>query len=105
MTQFSSNKIKRRGRIFPEIQWSPEKIAQYQAEREDFFKRCKAIFEKVCPQLIKNHYGWYMAIEPNSGDYFIDADKDIARQKIREKYPNTITCMFCINETGACGKI
>jgi hypothetical protein len=105
MTQSSSNKIKRRGRIFPEIQWSPEKLAQYKVEREEFFQRCQTIFKRVRPELIEKYYGWYMAIEPNSGNYFIDADKDMARKKAREKYPNAITCMFCINETGACGRI
>lgn len=105
MTQSSSQKIVRRGRIFPEIQWTPERMAQYKAEKEASFQRCKAIFEQAKPDLIKDHYGWYMAIEPISGDYFIDADKDNARQKARKKYPDLRTLMFCLNETGACGTI
>jgi hypothetical protein len=105
MTQSSSQKTVRRGRIFPEIQWTPEEKARYKAEKDARFGRCKAIFEQVKPQLIEDCYGWYIAIEPISGDYFIDADKNIAHEKAREKYPDIRHCLFCLNETGACGRI
>ncbi len=105
MTQSTPKPIKRRGRIFPEIQWSAEKLAKYQAEKEERFRRCQAIFDRIYPEGFKNHYGWYIAIEPNSSEYFIDADKELASQKARQKYPDAIHCMFCFNETGTCGKI
>ncbi|WP_245927627.1 hypothetical protein [Aphanothece hegewaldii] len=57
MTQSSPQKIVRRGRIFPEIQWTPERMAQYKAEKEARFQRYKAIFEKAKPQLIDKYYG------------------------------------------------
>jgi hypothetical protein len=28
--------------------------------------------------LIRDYYNWFILIEPNSGDYFIDADEDTA---------------------------
>lgn len=105
MTQSLVSQIKHRGRLLPHLTLTPEELAQRKAERQARFQRCKAIFDKVAPQLRENHYDWYMAIEPHSGDYFIDADKDMARQKARQKYPELITCMFCLNETGACGRI
>lgn len=57
------------------------------------------------PELIKEHYGWCIAIEPNSGDDFIDADKEIASQRARQQYPQAIHFMFCLNETGTTGRI
>ncbi len=105
MTGTTPNRSKRRGRIFPEIHWSPEEKAKRKAEREAFYQRCRVIFERILPNLIEKYYGWYIAIEPDSGDYFIDPDKEVASQKARQKYPNKIHHMFGINETGVSGSI
>ncbi|MBD2447907.1 hypothetical protein H6G76_12105 [Nostoc sp. FACHB-152] len=105
MTQSTPKQPARRGRIFPERTLSPEELARRKAENEAFHHRCRAIFERVRPELIKEHYGWYIAIEPNSGDYFIDAENMQAHKKALEKYPNTDHCVFCVNETGSTGTI
>jgi hypothetical protein len=95
----------RRGRIFPEIQWTPEQIAESKAKNQALYQHCKAIFERVKPQIIKTHYNWFMAIDPNSGEYFLEKDKEVATQKLRQKYPESIPVVFKMNETGACGTI
>ncbi|KAB8319117.1 hypothetical protein SD81_009370 [Tolypothrix campylonemoides VB511288] len=106
MTESTSQKpARRRGRIFPERTLSPEELARRKLEREAFHQRCRAIFERVRPELIHQHYGWYIAIEPDSGDYFIDEDKEVAHKKALEKYPNAVHCVFCLNEIGATGTI
>ena len=96
---------RRRGRIFPQITIPPEELARRKAEDEAFYQRCQEIFERVRPEWIKEHYGWYIAVEPDSGDYFIDADKEVASIKARQKHSNAIHFMFCLNETGATGTI
>ena len=105
MTQTSNTRPIRRGRIFPEIQWSPEKIAQRKAEREVIDRQYRKIFDRVKPGLIADHYNWFIIIEGNSGDYFIDPDEEIAIQKARQKYPTGWLGILRLNETGACGKI
>jgi hypothetical protein len=95
----------RRGRLFPEIQWSPEKIAQSKAENEAIYQHCKGIFERVKPEYVQTHYNWFIAIEPNSEEYFIDKDEDVATQRLCQKHPQAIPVLFKINETGACGTI
>lgn len=95
----------RRGRIFPEIQWSDEKKAAWKANQEALYKQCRAIFERVQPELIKTHYNWFMAIEPNSEDYFLHHNEEIATKMFRQKYPNAIPMLFKINETGICGTL
>ena len=72
MTSVKPNRTVRRGRLFPEIQWSEERKAQWRAERATFRKRCKVIFDRLKPELIKTHYNWYMAVEPESGEHFIE---------------------------------
>ncbi len=69
MTETKPTRQVRRGRIFPKIQWSEEKKAQWKAERAERRQRCEVIFNRLQPELIKTHYNWYMAIEPESGDY------------------------------------
>ena len=101
----TSQPPRRRGRLFPELTLSPEELAKRKATNEAEYQCYRAIFERVRPELMKEHYGWYVAIELNSGDYLIDQDIDIAHKKAREKYPNVDHCVFCLNESGATGKI
>lgn len=105
MTQLTPKPPTRRGRIFPERTLSPEELARRKSENEAQYKLYQAIFERLRPELIQEHYGWYIAIELNSGNYLIDEDKEVAHKKAREKYPNSDHCAFCLNETGATGRI
>ncbi|MBW4505354.1 MAG: hypothetical protein KME64_02410 [Scytonematopsis contorta HA4267-MV1] len=105
MTQVSSSRTPRRGRVFPEIQLSPEEKAKRKADDEIFYKRCRTIFDRVQPELIKNHYDWFIVIEPESGDYFIDVDENVARAKAGEKHPDKLRLIMRLNESGTCGRI
>ena len=105
MTQTSKKRIARRGRIFPDFNLPPEEIARRKAEKEARYRQTKSIFEKVKPELIGDHYNWFIIIEQNSGDYFFDASEEIAEQKARQKYPDAWLVTFRINESGACGYI
>ena len=93
MTNVQPNRTVRRGRLFPEIEWSAEKKAQWRAEREAFIKRCKPIFDRLKPELIKTHYNWYMAVEPDSGEYFIDKD-DMVATKMRPRNTQMLSPTF-----------
>lgn len=105
MTELSSNQTPRRGRVFPERQLSPEEKARRKAEDEVFYQRCRVVFDKVQPELIKEHYDWFIVIEPDSGDYFIDPNDDVARQKAREKYSDKMRLIMRLNQRGTCGRI
>jgi len=105
MTEAKPNRRVSRGRIFPEIQWTQEQLAQWKAERQAFRQRCQVIFDRVKPALMQTHYNWYIAVEPHSGNYFIDSDAFVVAQKAHEKYPSARLHVFRINETGVCGTI
>jgi hypothetical protein len=105
MTESAQKPRARRGRIFPERTLSPEELAQRKAEDEIYNQRCRAIFERVRPELIDKYYGWYIAVEPDSGEYLIDQNLESAHSRAIEKYPNPNHCVFCLNETGAVGRI
>lgn len=105
MTQLHSNSTPRRGRLFPEITISPEEKAKHQAEIEAFHQRCRPIFDKLRFQLIAEYYNWFIVIEPESEDYFLDQDRMTALQKALEKYPKCLFYTFRLNETGICGRV
>lgn len=105
MTETEQIRTLRRGRLFPECTKSQEEIEQWYAERAAFRQRCKVIFDRVQPELIKTHYNWYMAVEPDSGDYFIDQDELAVVQIAHQKQPNAKLHVFRINQTGVCGTI
>ncbi len=81
MTESTAKQPARRGRIFPERTLPPEELARRKAEQEIFSRRCRAIFERVRPEYIEKNYGWYIAIEPDSGDFFIDKDIEVAHKQ------------------------
>lgn len=106
MDQPVKRKVPRGSRIFPDRPpMSPEEKARRQAEREAFSKRCQEIFDKVYPELVKEHYNWFILIDPDSGDYFIDLNEEVAAQKAHQKYPTAIMLRMRLNETGTCGRI
>ncbi|MGH2415791.1 MAG: hypothetical protein ACRDEA_19295 [Microcystaceae cyanobacterium] len=93
------------GRIFPDVNWSEEEKAKRRAEQKARYDCCYPIFEKLRPELLKDYYNWYLTIEPETGEYFLARDHLSNLKKARQKYPNSIFYTFCINETGACGRI
>ncbi|MCC5602105.1 hypothetical protein [Nostoc favosum] len=106
MSEAQSSRTARRGRIFPHIQWTEEHKAQKRAEDENFHQRCQLIFDRVKPEVIETHYNWYMVVEPESGDYFIDQDEEVAMKVARQKHPGTVPLfLFRINDTGVSGTI
>lgn len=96
---------RRRGRIFPEIQWTTEQKAEREAESTAFYQRCYPIFDRVKSELIATHYNWFIAIELGSQEYFIAHDLEVASLQCREKHPGKLHYTFRINESGACGSI
>ncbi|HLP87018.1 MAG TPA: hypothetical protein VK184_00210 [Nostocaceae cyanobacterium] len=105
MTNTKPVRRRRPGRIFPDFTLPPEELARGEAERNTRGKKARKHFNQVCPQLIDDHYNWFIIIEPNSGDYFIDPVEEVAEQKAREKHPSGWLVTFHLNETGTCGRI
>ena len=105
MTETEPTARVRRGRLFPKIQWTEEQKAQLISELAAIRRRCQEIFDRVQRSLIKTHYNWFMAIEPDSGDYFIARDEEVATKMCHQKYPNAIPYIFVLNETGVAGRI
>ena len=107
MTQLSDFHQPGRGRIFPESTIPLEELARRQAKRVEIGERCRAIFHRVRPELLDMYYNWFIAIEPESGDYLIDPKLEDLLQKVHSRYAHTDARLttFRLNETGTCGQI
>ena len=106
MDQPVKRKVPRGSPIFPDRSpLSPEEKARRQAESEAFSKHCREIFDRVYPKLVAEHYDWFIHIDPDSGDYFIDPDEEVSFQKAHQKHPNARLMAMRLNETGTCGRI
>lgn len=106
MTQKIHRKVPLGQPIFPELpRLSSLEISRRKAENKAFAERAREVFRRVAPDLMRQYRDWYIIIEPNSGEYFIDPDEMTALQKAKEKYPTPMLYAMRVNETGACGRI
>ena len=107
MTQTSKKQQSRRGRLLPERTISPEELAARRTQRALLGDRCRKFFERVRPELIQEHYDWFIAIEPESEDYLIDSSLIELIKKVRNSYDKTELrlTIFRLNEAGWCGTI
>jgi len=104
MTQLSKTS---RSQRWKKSNVTPEEINFRQAQRQEQGARCRTIFERLRPQLIDNHYNWFIAIDAESENYLIDAKLEGLLQQIRVRYtnPDAKLTIFRLNEIGACGTI
>jgi hypothetical protein len=56
----------------------------------EFREKSQEVYEKLKPELEKKYHGKVVAIEPDSGDYFVGKHLSKAGEKGREKYPDKI---------------
>ncbi len=92
--------------VFPNRSYlSSEEIAKHKACNQEFAQRCREIFKQVYPKLIKEHYNWFIHIEPVTGDYFIAEDEEVSFRKARQKHPTADLMAMRLNEIGTCGQI
>jgi hypothetical protein len=59
-----------------------------------YVKRARQIYDRLHSELVNRYPGSYLAIEPDSGDYFINANKALAQQQAKQKHPSRFICTF-----------
>ncbi|HAX84784.1 MAG TPA: hypothetical protein DCY91_00630 [Cyanobacteria bacterium UBA11370] len=89
----------------PSYNVSSEEKARLAVEKKERYQRCRTIFERVRDELIDNYYNWYITIDANSGNYFIEQDYMAIFQKLKSKQIAGKFVTFRLNETGTCGTI
>ena len=68
----------------------PEIIKYKPINKKEFVRKAKAIYETIREEMEENYMGKIVAIDPETGDYFIGNSGIEAGKKGREKYPDKI---------------
>ncbi len=67
-----------------------QRITVPQVDWDEFVEKAKAIYEQLKPQLLPHYKGWFIAIDPETGDYELGKTTMEARQKLQERHPNKV---------------
>ncbi len=59
-------------------------------ERREIGKKARAIYEPLREKLEKDHWGEYITINVDNGDYAVAPEHEEAVKKMRTKYPNQL---------------
>jgi hypothetical protein len=107
MTQLSNTPQPSRGRTLPRSTIAPEELQRRKQQRTEIGKLCRVVFERIRPELIDNHYNWFIAVDADTGNYLLDTQLQGLLEQVRKNYtdPNAKVTIFRLNENGACGKI
>lgn len=60
------------------------------SELKSYSRQALSIYEKLKEELEQNHWGEYVVINPNNGDYFIGSDRSEVLAIAKAKYPNIL---------------
>jgi hypothetical protein len=98
-SEHSNNQNQKSNHSLPRSPWVG--IKQYTNEfsskkaNPGYIARARSIYNKLCSELNHNHRNsGYVAIEPESGEYFFNENKEIAQREARAKYPERLICTF-----------
>jgi hypothetical protein len=107
MTQLSDAPQLNRGRILPRSTIAPEELQRRKEQRTEIGKLCREVFEHIRPELIDNHYNWFIAVDADTGNYLLDPQLQGLLEQVRKNYtdPNAKVTIFRLNENGTCGRI
>src|SRR5215471_13282136 len=72
---------------------------------QDFIACCRVIYEQLLPQLIVDHRGQVIAIEPESAEYFLGETLDSASEKALARYPDRLFGFFRLDASPAVVKL
>jgi hypothetical protein len=73
-----------------EVKKMLEVIKYKPINKREFARKAKAIYETIRDEMEANYKGKIVAIDPETGDYFIGNSGIEAGDKAREKYPDKI---------------
>ena len=66
---------------------------------QSFIDCCRAIYWQLLPQLMVDHKGKVVAIEPDSAEYFLGETLDSASKKALVRYPDRLFGFFRVDKS------
>ena len=75
------------------------------SESEMLYQRARKFFNQLRPQLINQYFNWYIAINPDTGEYLVEQEYLKLFERLRQQKEKGKMVIFRLNETGVCGRI
>lgn len=67
-----------------------QKLSISQIDWDEFAEKGRAIYERLKDQLLPQYKGWFIAIDPETGDYVLGKDPMEANQTLRARHPGKV---------------
>ena len=84
-----------------ELQWENFNERDFGVDMDDFLARSKEVYLRIRDELEPEHEGEIVAIDPESGDYFLGKTLGEADEKAFAKYPDKLLCFVRIGSSAA----
>ena len=92
------------GRLFEVNPLSESSFKQRQSEARHRLDKAWAILQRIKPNLREHYCDWYIAIDPDTGVYFLDPTYTGVCLRSHLYFPKTILCIYQLNESGFVGR-
>ncbi|MCS7264058.1 MAG: hypothetical protein NZ805_04415 [Armatimonadetes bacterium] len=67
-----------------------ERLNIPQIDWNEFAEKGRAVYERVKDQLMPQYKGWFIAIDPETGDYALGKDPTEANHALRQRHPGKV---------------
>ena len=93
-------------RRLPEIRsTSIEPLNQHKLHQKQRLEKTAQILQKIKPRLLSNYLNWYIAIEPETGVYFLDPTYTGIFLRSKIYFPKSYLSIYQLNPSNYFGKI
>ncbi|EAW35962.1 hypothetical protein [Lyngbya sp. PCC 8106] len=92
------------GRLFEVNPLSETSFKQRHSEARQRLDKAWIILQRIKPNLRKHYCDWYIAIDPDTGVYFLDSTYTGVCLRSHLYFPKTILCIYQLNQSGFVGQ-
>jgi hypothetical protein len=92
------------GRLFEVNPLSEGELKQRQQQASHRLDKAWLILQRIKPHLRKHYCNWYIAIDPDTGVYFLDPTYTRVCLRSHIYFPKTILCIYQLNQSGLVGR-
>lgn len=84
---------------------SVESLNQHKLHQKQRLEKTAQILQKIKPRLLSAYFNWYIAIEPETGVYFLDPDYTGIFFRSKIYFPKSKLSIYQLNQSSYLGKI
>lgn len=84
---------------------SVESCNQHKLHQKQRLEKTAQILQKIKPKLLSNYLNWYIAIEPETGVYFLDPTYTGIFFRSKIYFPKSKLSIYKLNQSNYFGKI